>query len=113
MHELSLVMEVVKRVDAIAKSNDVTVVDTIVLEIGEISTVVPQFVVACYPAAVDGTWMQDTKLKIEKIRASVKCDECNKVFDPIDYHGVCPECSCREHEILTGREFSIKEIVCY
>ncbi|WP_459583766.1 hydrogenase/urease maturation nickel metallochaperone HypA, partial [Enterobacter hormaechei] len=41
MHELSLVMEVVRRVDAIAKSNNVSEVDTIVLQIGEIATVVP------------------------------------------------------------------------
>jgi len=61
MHELSLVMEVVRRVDAIAKSNNVSEVDTIVLQIGEIATVVPHFVQACYPAAIDGTWMADTK----------------------------------------------------
>ena len=47
MHELSLVMEVVRRVDAIAKSNNVSEVDTIVLQIGEIATVVPHFVQAC------------------------------------------------------------------
>ena len=104
MHELSLVMEVVRRVDAIAKSNNVSEVDTIVLQIGEIATVVPHFVQACYPAAVDGTWMADTKLKIEMVKASVRCNNCNKVFDPIEYHGVCPSCSCDEHEILTGRE---------
>ncbi len=113
MHELSLVMEVVRRVDTIAKSNNVSEVDTIVLQIGEIATVVPHFVQACYPAAVDGTWMADTKLKIEMVKASVRCNNCNKVFDPIEYHGVCPSCSCDEHEILTGREFVIKEIVCY
>ena len=90
MHELSLVMEVVRRVDAIAKSNNVSEVDTIVLQIGEIATVVPHFVQACYPAAIDGTWMADTKLKIEMVKASVRCNNCNKVFDPIEYHGVCP-----------------------
>ena len=93
MHELSLVMEVVRRVDAIAKSNNVSEVDTIVLQIGEIATVVPHFVQACYPAAIDGTWMADTKLKIEMVKASVRCNNCNKVFDPIEYHGVCPSCS--------------------
>ncbi len=113
MHELSLVMEVVRRVDAIAKSNHVTEVDTIVLQIGEISTVIPHFVQACYPAAVDGTWMQDTKLKIETVKASVCCTACGNVFDPIDFHGICPKCSSKEHEVVTGKEFIIKEIVCY
>lgn len=113
MHELSLVMEVINRVDTIAKSNNVSEVDTIVLQIGKIATVVPHFVQACYPAAVDGTWMEHTKLKIETVKASARCNGCAEVFDPIEYHGVCPACSCKEHQILTGREFLIKEIVCY
>ncbi len=113
MHELSLVMEVVKKVEAIAKSNEVTAVEEIVLQIGEISTVIPQFVMSCYPAAVDGTWLEETKLKIEKIKATAECRQCSKVYDPIDYHGICPDCGSKEHEILTGREFLIKEISCY
>lgn len=112
MHELSLVMEIVRRVDAVAKSNKISEVETIVLQIGEISTVVPHFVQACYPAAVDGTWLKDAKLKIEAVKASVRCGDCAEVFDPIEYHGVCPKCESKNHEILTGREFVIKEIVC-
>lgn len=113
MHELSLVMEVVRKVEAVAKSNQVSQVDTIVLQIGEISPVVPHFVQACYPAAIDGTSLENTKLEIEMVKASASCTNCSKVFDPVEYHGVCPECSSKEHDIITGIEFIIKEIVCY
>ena len=37
----------------------------LVLQVGEESPVVPHYLEACYPAAVDGTLMEETKLKIE------------------------------------------------
>ena len=59
-------MEVVKQVEDFAKKNGVTKVQMIVLQIGELSPMIPKYVEACYPAAVDGTSLQDTELKIDK-----------------------------------------------
>ena len=52
MHELGIVYEVIKIVDQFAVANDLTRVDKIILEIGQLSQTIPHFVEACYPAAV-------------------------------------------------------------
>ncbi|MRR28843.1 hydrogenase maturation nickel metallochaperone HypA [bacterium] len=65
MHELGIMFNIVRSVEGFAANNQVTKIDTLVLQVGEESPVVPHYLEACYPAAVDGTIMEETKLKIE------------------------------------------------
>ena len=65
LHELGIMFNIVETVTSFAKQNSITQIDTLVLEIGDMSPVVPRYIEACYPAAADGTLLQDTKLKIE------------------------------------------------
>lgn len=112
MHELGVVIEVVKTVENFARSHGVTKIDTLVLQIGELSSMIPKYVEACFPAAVDGTLLQETKLKIEVLPGNALCKDCNKVFNLIANHGSCPDCKNKNHlELLCGKEFMIKEIV--
>lgn len=111
MHELGVVIEVIKTVENFAKKNGLTKIDTLVLQIGELSSMIPKYIEACYPAAVDGTLLQDTKLKIEILPGNAICTKCNKVFNPIENNGKCPNCRSKDYELLCGKEFVIKEIV--
>lgn len=113
MHELGVVIEVVKTVENFAKKNELTKIDTVVLQIGELSSMIPRYIEACYPAAVDGTLLQDTKLKIEILPGNAICKKCNKVFNLIESNYTCPNCESRDLEVLSGREFMIKEIVAF
>jgi hydrogenase nickel incorporation protein HypA/HybF len=101
----------VRTVENFARQNGVTTIATLVLQIGELSPVVPQYIEACYPAAVDGTLLQDTRLKIEILPGNALCKPCNKVFNLLEHHQKCPHCGAKEWEILSGKEFMIKEIV--
>jgi hydrogenase nickel incorporation protein HypA/HybF len=67
MHELGIVIEIVKTVEDFAQKNHLSKVDTIILQIGKMAPVVPQYIEQCYPAAVDGTSMENTKLIIETL----------------------------------------------
>ncbi len=111
MHELGVVMEVIKVVEQTMRENSLSKVDTIVLQIGELSSMIPHYVQDCYPACVDGTLLENTKLDIEILGANALCKQCNKVYPVVKYKGVCPFCNSQQREILSGREFFIKEIV--
>jgi len=110
MHELGIMFHVVKKVEAIVRENRLTEVEALVLQIGELSPVVPHYIRACYPAAVDGTIMQNTRLEIETLPANARCKSCGQVYNLIEQRKVCPSCGAEEFEILCGREFNIKEI---
>lgn len=63
MHELGIIMNVVKKVERVARENNVTTIETLVLQVGELSPVIPSFIEACYPAAIDGTLLEKTCLE--------------------------------------------------
>jgi len=111
LHELGVVIEVIKTVENIAIKNKLTKIDTLVLQIGELSSMIPRYIEACYPAAVDGTLLQETKLKIEILPGNGICKECNKVFNIIENKNKCPNCASERWDLLGGKEFMIKEIV--
>ena len=111
MHEIGVLIEVVKTVENFAKQNGVKKIQVLVLQIGELSSMIPRYIEACYPAAVDGTILQETKLKIEIIPGNGICKKCNKVFNLIENNNKCPKCGARDWEILCGKEFMIKEII--
>jgi hydrogenase nickel incorporation protein HypA/HybF len=113
LHELGVVFEVIKTVEKFALENELTQIDTIVLQIGELSSMIPSYIEACYPAAIDGTRMHDTKLQIEILPANALCRKCKIVFNIKENQGLCPNCSDNDWEMLSGKEFMIKEIIAY
>ena len=104
-------IEIIKSVENIAKQNNVTQVDTLVLQIGELASVVPEYIMQCYPVAVDGTLLQNTKLKIETLPGNGICKKCNKVFNILENKKTCPHCGSNSWDLLGGKEFLIKEII--
>ena len=105
-------MEIVQTVENFARRNGVTKIQTLVIQIGELSSVIPKYVEDCYPAVVENTMLQNTELKIEILPGNAMCRKCNKVFRLIENDNTCPNCgNNRDWEILSGKEFKIKEIV--
>ena len=111
MHELGIVIEVVKRVEEVARKNQVGRIDTLVLQIGELSSSIPKYIEACFPAAADGTMLQETRLKIEVLPGNARCKSCQEIFNVLKHEGKCPKCSGEVGELLSGKEFLIKEII--
>jgi hydrogenase nickel incorporation protein HypA/HybF len=112
MHELGVIIEIVKQVEQIAAENEVNKIESLVLQIGELSSMVPQYMKKLYPAAIEGTILEDSTLEIEVIPANGLCKDCSKVFNLIIDKGICPYCQSKNFELLSGKEFMIKEISC-
>lgn len=111
MHELGVVIEVIKTVEELAQEKGLSKIDTLVLQIGELSSIIPHYVEACYPAAVDGTLLQETKLEIEILPGNALCPKCNCVFNLLANNSKCQNCGSESWDLLGGKEFMIKEII--
>jgi len=111
MHELGVVMEVVKTVERVAQEQRVTEIEALVLQIGELSSMIPRYVEECFPAAADGTVLEHTRLEIEILPGNALCRHCRKVYNLLANKQTCPHCGSNRWELLSGREFMIKEIV--
>lgn len=112
MHEIGVLFEIVKSVDRFAKENDVEKIATLVLQIGELSSMIPNYMTTLYPAAVEGTILDGSKLEIEVLPANGLCKDCEKVFNLVESNGTCPRCKTKNWDLLSGKEFYIKEILC-
>ena len=112
MHELGIVFQIVNTLEKVVEEENLPAIDTVVLQVGQLSGVIPIYLDECWPAATDKhTFFKDTKLKIEVIPGLGKCKNCGEVFNIIDNEGYCPKCNSFEKDILSGREFLIKEIL--
>lgn len=92
------------------EQNDIKEVAEIVLNIGELSLVIPKYVEDIYPVVVGDTWLKDTKLVINVIPGMAECNECNELFHVIEHEDYCPNCGSFEKTILSGKNFLIREI---
>ena len=113
MHELGIVYEVIKVVDGFVIENKITKVAKIVLEIGQLSQAIPRFIEQCYPAAVSDTQYEETILEIITLPANGACRVCHDVYNIVTHRRVCPTCKSEDFLMISGQEFSIKEIVAY
>lgn len=111
MHELNVLMAVADQVEQIAVENRLRFVDAIVLEVGELSSIIPMFLTEYYPLVVEKKpVLKDSKLKIEMVPGIGKCLNCGTEYNVIQQNGYCPECNSFEKEVISGRDFVIKEI---
>ena len=110
MHEIGVVKQVVRTVEDFAKENGVDRIEEIVLDIGELSLVTPKYVEEIYPIATKGTILDGAKLIMNVVPGLAECDECDEIFNVIEHEGYCPNCGSFEKTVLSGRDFSIREI---
>ena len=101
MHELSIVTYVIKQVDEIAKENKLTNIQSVTLEFGEVSGIVPEYLSDCW----------HTEFKYEIIPAVTWCDDCKTAYPTVKYGKTCPNCGSGHTWLQQGQEMNIKEIV--
>ena len=112
MHELSIVTYVIEQVEAAAKQNDLTQIDSVTLEFGEVSGVEPEYLVDCWNWYAKKTpLIHGAKLLYETIPAVTWCNACQKTYPTLKYGKTCPHCGSGETWLQQGREMNIKQIV--
>ena len=71
MHELGVVFQAIKIVEEVAKENNLTEIESVTVEIGEVSTVIESYLQNCWKWSVEkkSDIMHNCKLHVEKIPA--------------------------------------------
>ncbi len=111
MHELGIVFHIIDRVKELAKENNVKHVNKVTLEVGEVSTLVPSYLIDCWNWAVKKEEvMTGCTLNVELIEAVTYCTCCHKTYPTVKYAKVCPYCKSEDTYLIKGNEKNIKEI---
>ena len=111
MHELGIVLNVIDRVEEIAKENKVKKVTKLTLEIGEVSSIVPSYFSDCFEWKKKKTdYMEDTELEMIILEGLSYCRDCKKTYKTTEYAKKCPHCGSDDTYLVTGDEMRIKDI---
>ncbi len=112
MHEMGTVMYVIKTVDEIVEENKLSTVNSVTLEIGEVSGILPEFITKCWDFAIRrSNHLQNSELIIESLPAVTYCEACHNTYDTVEHGKTCPHCGSGHTYLLRGNEYNIKEIV--
>ena len=93
MHELGIVFYIIRDVKQVAEANHVEHVASVVMDIGEVSTV-----------------LQGCELEMNTIPAVTWCDQCKSEYPTVAHGRTCPHCGSGNTWLLRGNEVEIREI---
>lgn len=111
MHELGVMYKVLDEVSEIANENHINHVTGIVLEVGELSSVIPFFLTEYFPVIIENKPLfEGCELIVEPVEGIGECTECGTQYNVVQCDGYCPKCHAGSKKILSGRDFIIKEI---
>ncbi len=111
MHELGVVFHIMDSLEEVAKENSVSHVQSVTVEVGEVSTVIPAYLTDCWAwAAKKRPLLTDCDMKVEILPAVTWCDGCKTEYGTVAHGRICPHCGSEKTWLLRGNELNIKEI---
>ncbi|MBP3202092.1 MAG: hydrogenase maturation nickel metallochaperone HypA [Bacteroidales bacterium] len=111
MHELGIVFYIIKDVKQAALDNGVEHVNAVVMNIGEVSTVIPDYLRDCWRWAADKEdVLRRAELKCNILPAVTFCEDCQREYETVKYGKTCPHCGSEHTYLVRGNEVEIKEI---
>lgn len=114
MHELGVVFHIMDSLERIAAENGAEGVSKVVLELGEVSTVIESYLQNCWKwAAKKRALFSEAELVVETLPAITYCEGCQKTYKTVEHGKICPFCNSSDTWLLQGNEFNIKEMEVY
>ena len=111
MHELGVTFHIMDQLEKVAQENDVERVRKVVLELGEVATVIESYLQSCWTwAAKKRPLFENAELIVETLPAVTYCEDCGKTYPTVEHGKTCPFCGSGQTYLLHGNEFNIKEI---
>lgn len=111
MHELGIVVHVVKQIEDLAAKQQVKEVVELTLEVGEVSGIVKEYFYDAFEWAKKRTeYMKNCKLNLIIIQGITYCESCGKTYSTTEYGKECPYCHSTKTYLVTGKDVMIKNV---
>ena len=111
MHELGMIVHITKTLQNVAKENNLSEIGSVTLEIGEVSTIVPDYLTDCWKYyRKKFPLIEHSELKIEILPATTYCEDCRQTYPTVEFGRQCPYCKSPNTYLVCGDECNIKEI---
>lgn len=110
MHELSIVLGILKIAETETEKAGAQSVDLIELEIGTLAGVELEALNFVWPGAVKDSVLENARREIDLIEGKGQCMECDTIFKLENIYDPCPNCQNYLKGILQGKELRVKAL---
>ena len=107
MHEMSITQGIIELCEKHSGGRRVLSVD---VEIGELSSVVPDAIEFCFEACSQGTLLEGARINIIRIVGSGHCLDCDADTPLTALFGACQHCGGYQVTVVSGEEMRVREI---
>ncbi len=107
MHELSLTQTII---DTVTQAANGAPVQRVVLEIGELTAVLPESIRFCFEACTPGTLLAGAVLDIVTVAGRGRCRQCGHEMAMDMPYGVCEACDGLAIDIIAGQDLIIQSM---
>lgn len=106
-----MLKQTAKIADKYAKDNGLTKVESIQIEVGQLSGALPYIFYEYFNyVAKDYPCLKDAKLEIIETVGEGLCNDCHALFNIVEYEGKCPRCGSQNKKILSGTDIRLISI---
>ena len=111
MHELGIVFTMIDTLTEVGAENGLTSIARVTLDLGEVSGVLPDYLLDCWRWATDRTeLLRAAELDVRQIDAVTVCNACGRTYGTVAHGRICPHCASPDTVLLRGLEIEIREI---
>jgi hydrogenase nickel incorporation protein HypA/HybF len=107
MHEMAITQGIIDICETHAGGRRVLSID---VEIGELSSVVPDAVAFCFEACSQDTLLQGARINFIRIPGRGHCLDCGEDTPLTALFGACQRCGGYQVQIVSGEEMRVREI---
>ncbi|MBI5373306.1 MAG: hydrogenase maturation nickel metallochaperone HypA [Sphingobacteriales bacterium] len=111
MHELSIVMSIIRIAETESAKNNAIKVEEIELDIGALSGIEMTAFDFAWQQAVRATLLEHSKRKINHIPGEGQCMDCAALFPMQQLYEPCPVCGEHFVSVQKGKELRVKSLV--
>ena len=112
MHEIGLVVSMLRMAEESAREDGASRIHAIHLEVGALAGVVPEALEFAFTAACQGTMAEEARLEVTYLPAVAYCHACGAEFDIDNRFGIalCPQCETPSADLRQGRELNVTHL---
>jgi hydrogenase nickel incorporation protein HypA/HybF len=110
MHELSVVQNIFLTIEKVALANNLKKVTKIVLKVGKLRQLVPEFLHFAFTTIAKNTIAENAVFEIELVPIKMRCNSCQRGFIVEENIYFCDKCGSSDLEMLAGKEIILDNI---
>lgn len=111
MHELGIVFHIIDTLEEVGRENHLASIQSVTVELGEVSTVIPEYLTDCWNWAVKKKeLLKEAVMHVEVLPAVTLCRDCGKEYGTVEHGRICPYCGSEKTHLVRGSEINIKQI---